>query len=69
MAKDLKNTILWIFIGLVCLVYLGNLGAGIVELGPDNIPIAGNVDEFIASALLLKSLAELKLFNIFSKSK
>jgi len=69
MAKGLKHSILWLFLGFVALLYLGNLGAGIVELGPDNIPVAGNIDEFIASAILLKSLAELKLFNIFGKSK
>lgn len=37
--------------------YLANVGAGVVEIIPDNLPLAGNIDEFIASLILLKSLA------------
>ena len=33
--------------------YLSNLGGGVIEVIPDNIPVAGNIDELIASVLLL----------------
>jgi hypothetical protein len=42
-------------------LYLANVGAGVVELIPDNIPVAGNLDEFIASLILIRSLAYLGL--------
>jgi len=35
---------------------LVNPTAGIFELIPDNIPLVGNLDEFAASALLIKSI-------------
>lgn len=38
-------------------LYLANVGAGVVELIPDNNPVAGNLDEFIASLILICSLA------------
>lgn len=37
-------------------IYLGNPGAGIIELIPDNIPIAGNLDELVASLVILRCL-------------
>ncbi len=40
-------------------LYLMNLGAGIVELGPDNAPVVGNIDEIIATVLLLRALTYL----------
>ena len=69
MAKDIKHNVLWVIIGLISILYLGNLGAGVIELGPDNLPIAGNIDEFVASVLLLKSLGELNLFRLFGQGK
>lgn len=43
--------------GLLAAAYLLNVGAGIVELIPDNIPIVGNLDEAGATLLLLNCLA------------
>jgi hypothetical protein len=47
--------------GLLSALYLANIGAGIVEIIPDNIPVAGNLDEFIASLLLMNTLAHFGL--------
>ncbi len=38
-------------------VYLANLDAGFVEIIPDNLPVVGNLDDFIASLIPLNSLA------------
>jgi len=40
-------------------VYLMNLGAGVIELGPDNAPMVGNLDEVIATIVLLRCLTSL----------
>jgi hypothetical protein len=69
MAKDLKHKILWLIIGAISAVYLANLGAGVLELGPDNLPLIGNIDEFIVSIILMKSLAELGLNKLFQKKE
>ena len=44
-------------LGLLCILYLLNLGAGLFELIPDNIPFIGNLDEAAAMLLLLNCLA------------
>jgi hypothetical protein len=51
------KTIFILISGLLSALYLANIGAGIVEIIPDNIPLAGNIDEFIASLILLNALA------------
>jgi uncharacterized membrane protein YkvA (DUF1232 family) len=43
-------------LGLFCLGYLLNPGAGIFELIPDNLPLIGNLDEAAAVTLLLMCL-------------
>jgi len=48
-----------IFLGLFCLIYLFNPGAGIFELIPDNLPIIGNLDEAAAVTILLMCLQSL----------
>ncbi len=48
-------------LGLFCLLYLLNPGAGIFELIPDNLPLIGNLDEAAAAATLLICL---KYFGI-----
>jgi len=48
-------------LGLFCLVYLLNPGAGIFELIPDNLPLIGNLDEAAAVATLMMCL---KYFGI-----
>ena len=55
-------------VGLTSLLYLLNIGAGFIELIPDNIPIVGNLDEATAAILLLNYLRYLgiDLFNVFT---
>ena len=43
--------------GIVSALYLLNVGFGIAEFIPDNIPIFGNLDEAAATALLINCLA------------
>lgn len=43
--------------GLLAAAYLVNLGAGIVEFVPDNLPIIGNLDEAGATLLLINCLS------------
>ena len=44
---------------LVSALYLANIGAGFVEIGPDNLPGVGNLDEFLFSLLLIFCLRKL----------
>ena len=53
------KSILALIAAAVSALYLLNMGAGVVELIPDNIPVAGNLDEFIASLILIRALAYL----------
>ncbi len=54
--KVIKGIFVFV-VGLLAALYLLNVGAGIVEILPDNLPIAGNLDEAAASLLLLNCLA------------
>ena len=52
-----------LFFGLgivVSVAYLLNLGAGLIELIPDNLPFVGNLDEAAFTAFLLFCLRGLK---------
>ncbi len=51
MVKDM----LWLVAGLGATAYLLNLGIGIGEISPDNLPIVGNIDEAIATVILLEA--------------
>ncbi|MEN8134573.1 MAG: hypothetical protein ABFS18_03425 [Thermodesulfobacteriota bacterium] len=42
--------------GIISLLYLLNIGAGFIELIPDNIPVVGNLDEATAALLLVNYL-------------
>jgi hypothetical protein len=42
--------------GIISLLYLLNIGVGVIEAIPDNIPFVGNLDEAGAAALLLMCL-------------
>lgn len=57
--------------GIVCIIYLLNPDAGILELIPDNIPLIGNLDEVAATILLLKVLKYFRwdIFRLFSKKE
>jgi len=56
-------------LGLISTMYLLNIGAGFIELIPDNIPLVGNLDEAAAAALLIMCLSYfgIDLTNIFKK--
>ncbi len=58
-------------LGLFCLIYLLNPGAGIFELIPDNLPLIGNLDEAAAVATLLMCLNYfgIALPDFFSRDK
>lgn len=51
----LKNIIVACF-GIIALLYILNIGAGILEFIPDNFPFIGNLDEGGAIVLLLMCL-------------
>lgn len=44
-------------VGVLSLLYLLNIGAGIFEFIPDNFPVLGNLDEAAATSILLGALA------------
>ncbi len=56
-------------LGLISTMYLLNIGAGFIELIPDNIPLVGNLDETAAAAILIMCLGYfgIDLPNIFKK--
>ncbi len=57
--------------GIICVIYLLNPDAGVLELIPDNIPIIGNLDEVAATILLLKVIKYLgwNPFGLWGKKK
>jgi hypothetical protein len=61
-------------LGIMALLYLLNIGAGLIELIPDNFPFIGNLDEASAVVLLLMCLKYFgfdlrKIFNKETKQK
>lgn len=58
-----------LFTGILSAMYLLNIGSGVIELIPDNIPIIGNLDEATATLLLLNCLRYFGInwFDIFEK--
>ena len=53
-----------LILGIICLVYLINPGAGVIELIPDNLPIIGNIDEGLAMTGLLMALSNMGVVNL-----
>ena len=69
----LKNIVV-ACLGIIALLYLLNIGAGIIEFIPDNFPFIGNLDEGGAVVLLLMCLSCFgfdlrKIFNKEGKQK
>ena len=60
-AMKLLKFIFMVITGQLGALYLLNIGAGIFEFIPDNIPVVGNIDEAVAAVLLVNSLAYLGL--------
>ena len=60
-----------IIVGILCVLYILNPGAGIFELIPDNIPIIGNIDEATAVVILISCLRyfDIDISNLFNKIK
>jgi hypothetical protein len=59
MAEEKTRTIKSIAVfslGVISLLYLLNIGVGVIELIPDNIPFVGNLDEGGAVVLLMMCL-------------
>lgn len=48
--------LLVLIIGIIAVMYILNIGMGVIELIPDNIPFVGNLDEAGAVTLLLMCL-------------
>jgi hypothetical protein len=44
---------------IVAILYLSNIGFGLVELLPDNLPLVGNLDEAFFTLLLVTCLRKL----------
>jgi len=59
-----------ICLGIISLLYLLNPTAGIFEFIPDNMPFVGNLDEGVATTLLLMCLGYFGLnpTKIFEKT-
>ena len=55
-----------IIMGTVCLIYLLNPTAGVLELIPDNIPVIGNLDEGLATVGMLTALNNMGVLNWLS---
>ncbi len=54
--KYIRHSIVFC-IGIFCAAYIINLGFGIVEFIPDNVPIIGNLDEAAATLILINCMA------------
>ncbi len=54
--KRLLRSAVVVFLGAISVLYLLNIGVGVVELIPDNVPFVGNLDEGTAVVLLLNCL-------------
>ena len=51
--------------GIISILYLLNVGAGFIELIPDNISLIGNLDEATAAVVLINYLRYLGV-DVFS---
>lgn len=59
MDQRLGFPVAGVVVGAVCLIYLINPTAGVLEFLPDNLPFIGNLDEMAAATGLLASLASI----------
>ena len=51
------NSLFVLLLGVISALYLLNVGVGVVEFVPDNLPLVGNLDEATATFLLLNCFA------------
>lgn len=68
--KNVFRHLVVAFVGLISLIYLINPTAGIIEFIPDNIPFVGNVDEGLATILLISAIRYfgIDLSKVFGQS-
>ena len=52
-----------LLLGLICLIYLINPSAGVIELLPDVLPVVGNLDEGVATIGLVIALSNLGVIS------
>jgi len=64
-----KEKIIFFVLALLSLIYLANLGFGILELIPGNIPLWGDIDELITVLVLINSLKRLGINIPFLTTK
>lgn len=55
--------IIALIVSVLCIIYILNPTAGVIEILPDNIPFIGNLDEATATAILIKCIYYLKNGN------
>lgn len=53
-----------LLLGLICLIYLINPTAGIIELLPDVLPVVGNLDEGAATMGIVIALRNLGIISL-----
>jgi uncharacterized membrane protein YkvA (DUF1232 family) len=58
--KKFFYKILALFLSILCIIYILNPTAGVIEILPDNIPFIGNLDEATATAILIKCIYYLR---------
>lgn len=70
MLRLLKEMLIIAF-GVLAVIYLINPGFGVFELLPDNLPLVGNIDEGLATAILLAVLRYygLDITRLLSRAK
>ena len=61
--------IIVLLVMIISAIYLINPTAGVIEIIPDVVPFVGNLDEGVATTLLLSGLSYfgINLTNIFKK--
>jgi hypothetical protein len=59
MSPRFRRLLCWPIAGL-CVLYMLNIGAGFIELIPDNFPVIGNLDEAGAMVLLFRCIREIR---------
>lgn len=68
--KSPKDIAVVIILG-ISILYIVNPTAGIIEFIPDNIPMIGNLDEGVATTLIISCLGYFgfDLGNLFNRKK
>lgn len=46
-----------LLLSILSAAYFVNIGAGVAEIAPDNLPVIGNIDEAVATLLPLNCIA------------